>query len=184
MTQTVRDWVHANLEALGTLGPYLNTLVTILLALISYRAVVTGPRIQREISRDTIRMTRAQITAGLYGTADHQWIADFRQAIAEVFALSSNRFLTTRAGLAGPQHGLVGIEDRIKLSRDFSLLLAKIRLMVPQADGDELALLITDMTFGDELAKGGEDADRLVTKAKTLIEQREARLASYASLAS
>jgi hypothetical protein len=70
------------------------------------------------------------------------------------------------------------------LSGEFSLLLAKIRLMVPQADGDELALLITDMTFGNELAKRGETADLLVKRAKALIERREAKLASYVSLAS
>jgi hypothetical protein len=176
----VLAWLAANKDAL--------------LPITTILAVVVGPCVQLRIARGTFRMTQAQITSGLYGAADHQWIVDFRQTIADVFALSSNRFHSSRAGLAGreqeerilggPPQGIMGLEDRVKLTVEFSLLVAKIRLMVPQPDGDELAVLITDMTFNDELGKRSETADLVVQKAKTLIDQREARLASYASLAS
>jgi hypothetical protein len=159
---------HVAVVAIGALvAPVVAVIGTIISAVVSYWAVVTAPRIQREISHDTIRMTRAQITSALYGAADHQWIVDFRQAIAEVFALSANRFLTTRAGLAGLQQEQVGAEDRIKLSAEFNLLLNKIRLMVPRADSDELGLLLTKMTFDDELATRAKTAEIVLVKARS-----------------
>jgi hypothetical protein len=102
-------WFKDNKDALiaiaALVSPVVAVIGTVIASIVSYRAVVTGPRIQREIARETFRMTRAQITAGLYGTSDHQWIVDFRQGIAEAFALGTKRFHIKRAGLA---HGARG----------------------------------------------------------------------------
>jgi hypothetical protein len=170
--QAIREWVHANLEVLGTLVPYLTTLVTIILACISYRAVVTGPRIQREISRDTIRANQDQIRAN----QDHQWVADFRQAMAEAIALSRHYMLT----ITKPLHPTPEtVDDLVLIRRELDLSVAKIQLMVPRAPGDELENLFDELTPTEKPIDryGSTQRGRLrviMTLAQSLIEQREA----------
>jgi hypothetical protein len=74
-------WLSINKDAMIALAALVSPLIAILGGLVSsvvsYRAVVTGPRIQREIADRQFRLTSSQMTASLFGAADHKWIDDF-----------------------------------------------------------------------------------------------------------
>jgi hypothetical protein len=193
------DWFRDNKDAVVAIAALSSPIVamfgTLLAALLSFRAVTTAPRVQREIAqetarmtqeiaRNTIRMTQAQITAGLYGAADHQWIVDFRQAIAEVMTLGVERQGDTVMGITPNPEGASTFARRLATA------VMQIRLMSwDDAAGTELQNRITD--YISQATKAGASAEVLgaranevMTKAAEVIRRREAKLATYASTAS
>jgi hypothetical protein len=170
------DWFHDNKDAVLAIAALSSPLVamvgTIIAAVVSFRAVTTGPRIQREIARDTIRMTQAQITAGLYGAADHQWITDFRAAIAEALAI------ILQVHVLPPDESDKRAPD---LLRQIEPSIAKVALMVGPIDGDDLTHRIVD--YAESKGREGRQIARwsIINRAREVIQAREARLATYAS---
>jgi hypothetical protein len=153
----VMSWFRDNKDALiavaALVAPLLAVIGTIISAIVSYRAVVTGPRIQREIARDTIRMTQAQITSGLYGAADHQWIVDFRAAIAQVISVSAEHFLVPDDKRA---------QRMPELGRELEMLAIRIQLMVsPPEDGEEFRELIRKMIGANEQEEDAKNPRRI-----------------------
>ena len=91
-------WFAANKDALVAIAALLSPLIavtgTVIASIVSYRAVVTGPRLQREISREQFGLTSRQLdlqertaVANLLGAADQKWIEDFREVLAELHGL-------------------------------------------------------------------------------------------------
>jgi hypothetical protein len=176
------DWFRDNKDAVIAIAALSSPLVamvgTIIAAVVSFKAVTTGPRVQRDISRDTLRMTQAQITAGLYGAADHQWIVDFRAAIAEVVALGAERM--------GVLHDTDKSLDMAEYGRALAAASANTRLMLSEADEIEVSQRMVSYIRGvTNEAASEEEIDSatsdLLDKAKEVIHRREARLATYAS---
>jgi hypothetical protein len=88
-------WLSINKVAMIALAALVSPLIAILGGLVSsvvsYRAVVTGPRIQREIADRQIRLTSSQMTASLFGAAVHKWIDDFRETFSLLLSLINER---------------------------------------------------------------------------------------------
>src|SRR5690348_2177972 len=103
------DWsaIHKDgLVAIAALvSPVVAVIGTVLAAFVSYRAVTTGPRIQREIASEqfaltsrqvavqepTVALTEAQMSANLLGAADQKWIEDVREIIVELHGILLER---------------------------------------------------------------------------------------------
>ena len=92
-------WFATNKDALIAVAALVSPIVAVIggliAAAVSYRAVVTGPHIQREISRDTLRtsnkfiarrilvqVTRARASTGTWGMCKHLTHKGFRQFVA------------------------------------------------------------------------------------------------------
>lgn len=178
-------WFATNKDAFIAVAALVSPVVAVIAAAVSYRAVVTGPHIQREISRetsrDTLRIAQAQITANLYGAADHKWISDFRDVVAEAIALGSKRFLMTRIQDAAAEKAeSFDVNQRLEVSLQLGLLSNKVRLMVVDKQAaDELATLIVEMGFTNELARRAELSEKILDLSRQIIGEREATLRSY-----
>jgi hypothetical protein len=178
-------WFATNKDALIAVAALVSPIVAVIggliAAAVSYRAVVTGPHIQREISRDTLRTTQAQITANLYGAADHQWISDFRDVVAEAVSFGSKRFFMARIqGAPTEKVGSFDVNQRLEISLQLGLLSNKVRLMVvDKKAADELAMLIIEMGFSNELARRAELSEKILDLSRQIIGEREATLRSY-----
>src|ERR1700693_3410415 len=130
-----------------------------LLVVVALAGVIVGPRTQRWIAKTTFRTNR-----------DHQWIADFRQALAEALAFAA-------------EYQLLPDDEAKKRQSDIGrggeLTLTKIELMVSQSDGDELRKLDGELflhQYDDQNAPVPRAIRRsILAKARNLIEQRERR---------
>jgi hypothetical protein len=146
------DWFSDHKDAAIAIAalasPFVVMIGTLVAAMLSFKAITTAPRIQREIAqetarmtqeiaRDTARRTQAQIRAGLYGAADHQWITDFRAAIAEVLALG-NEIMSDR--MRGSS------EATLAFNRKYTIAVTQIRLM-SWDDAEELRGLATEFVY-------------------------------------
>ena len=96
------DWFAANKDALIAVAALVSPVVAVvgglISALVSYRAVVTGPRIQREIAREQFNLTTrqlelqersialagAQVSANIVGASDQKWVEAIREVVAEI----------------------------------------------------------------------------------------------------
>lgn len=178
-------WFAANKDALVAIAALLSPLIavtgTVIASIVSYRAVVTGPRLQREISREQFGLTSRQLdlqertaVANLLGAADQKWIEDFREVLAELHGLITEAGSIQRAQkvLQDPaykderENELLGLIPR---------LVAKISLMV--GPPGELLQLINDWfsTAGNE---GGESGSKAFACASWIIAQKQAGIAA------
>jgi dihydroxyacetone kinase-like predicted kinase len=186
------DWFRDNRDAALAIAALAGPIVAVIGTLLSFKAVTTVPRVQREIARetammtqeiarDTARRTQTQITASLYAAADHQWITDFRAVMAEIMAL------TTEVRVVKSTRRL-DAEATATFTRKFTIAMAQLRLMVSsESIGSKLAGEVGD--YVDIIlspADPSEDEDRttgavasILPKAMEMIRQREARLATY-----
>jgi hypothetical protein len=169
-------WLRDNSAALTVIGALASPIVVLI------GTVFVAPLMQQRIARNTLRMTQAQITAGLYGSADHQWITDFRAAIVETLVLGAERLSDASKG-ARPSPEAVSA-----FARRFTIAATQIHLMSWDDAGDKLhrlAINYTRLTMrADAVEEAAAAATALVTKAAEVIRRREARLATYASTAS
>jgi hypothetical protein len=181
--QEIISWFRDNKDAALAMGAFAGPVVAGVAAILSFTAITTAPRVQREIARDTIRMTRAQITASLYGTADHQWITVFLQTIAEMISIGAEYLDTSEKDPFTPD-ALRAIEERV----------AKIQLLVSSLEGAELRGLVhrllmlsvspegeTERDYNARRTDRGRVREEIVEKAREVIQRREGRLATYAS---
>src|SRR5262249_20693845 len=127
-------------------SPVIAVIGTVVAAFVSYRAVTTGPRIQREIAREQFALTSRQLAlqertavANLLGAADQRWIEDFRETVAELVGL----VIQLMAILLTQKHDVPHFEVEKVREHGARLdpLIAKIGLMVG-AEGQELVSLI------------------------------------------
>jgi hypothetical protein len=90
----VLPWVATNKDALLALGALLAPVTSIIAAAVSYRAVVTGPRIQMHIARQQnqlaekqLALTEQQARFSSIGASEQKWISDFQEMLAHLFAI-------------------------------------------------------------------------------------------------
>lgn len=87
------EWLRVNKDALVAIAALLSPLIavagTLMAAVVSYRAVTTGPIVQREIAHIQLDLQERTARATLLGAADQKWIEDFRGTLAELLALYS-----------------------------------------------------------------------------------------------
>jgi hypothetical protein len=179
------EWFAANKDALIAVAALVSPVVAVIGGLISaavsYRAVVTGPRIQQDISKETLRTAQAQITANLYGAADHKWISDFSDVVAEAVAQGSTRFSIARIQDVAPEKvEPFDVNQRLNISQQLEVLSTKVRLMVADKKAaDELATLIIEMGFTNKLARCAELSEKIFDLSRQIIGERDAMLKSY-----
>jgi hypothetical protein len=90
----VLPWVATNKDALLALGAFLSPVTAIIAAAVSYRAVVTGPKVQmriaqqqNELAEKQFALTEQQARSASIGTSEQKWISDFQGMLAHLFAL-------------------------------------------------------------------------------------------------
>jgi hypothetical protein len=91
----VLPWVATNKDALLALGAFLAPITSIIAAAVSYRAVVTGPRVQiriaqqqNELAEKQFALTERQARFVSIGASEQKWISDFQEMLAHLFALA------------------------------------------------------------------------------------------------
>jgi hypothetical protein len=187
VTLSLLSWFATNKDAVIAMGALVSPVTAMVAAMVSYRAVVTGPRIQREIARSqfeltgkqlalqerAVALTEAQMSATLLGAAEQKWIEDLRGTIAELEGLITERGLIwdTQKQSSDP---LFLINRAIEIGNRLDPLLAKIRLMVGPADDGELTRSIRKwITEQDSVARGVWDL-QVFDLAWQIIEQKQA----------
>ena len=87
-------WAGKNKDALLALGASLAPVTSIIAAAVSYRAVVTGPRVQmriaqqqNELAEKQFALTEQQARVASIGASEQKWISDFQEMSARLFAL-------------------------------------------------------------------------------------------------
>jgi hypothetical protein len=90
----VLPWVATNKDALLALGAFLAPVTSIIAAAVSYRAVVTGPKVQmriaqqqNELAEKQFALTEQQARFASIGASEQKWISDFQEMLAHLFAL-------------------------------------------------------------------------------------------------
>jgi hypothetical protein len=97
----VLPWVAANKDALLALGACLAPVTSIIAAAVSYRAVVTGPRVQMRIARQQNKLaerqqalhekqfalTQQQLRFTMIGTPEQKWISGFQEMLGSLFEI-------------------------------------------------------------------------------------------------
>jgi hypothetical protein len=90
----VLPWVATNKDALLALGAFLSPVTAIIAAAVSYRAVVTGPKVQmriaqqqNELAEKQFALTEQQARAVSIGALEQKWISDFQEMLGHLFAL-------------------------------------------------------------------------------------------------
>ena len=90
----VLPWVAANKDALLALGAFLSPVTAIIAAAVSYRAVVTGPKVQmriaqqqNELAEKQFALTEQQARVASIGALEQKWISDFQEMLGHLFAL-------------------------------------------------------------------------------------------------
>ena len=91
----VLPWVATNKDALLALGAFLSPVTAIIAAAVSYRAVVTGPKVQmriaqqqNELAEKQFALTEQQARVASIGALEQKWISDFQEMLAHLFALA------------------------------------------------------------------------------------------------
>jgi hypothetical protein len=90
----VLPWVVTNKDALLALGAFLSPVTAIIAAAVSYRAVVTGPKVQmriaqqqNELAEKQFALTEQQARVASIGALEQKWISDFQEMLGHLFAL-------------------------------------------------------------------------------------------------
>jgi hypothetical protein len=98
----VLPWVAANKDALLAIGAALAPVTFIIAAAVSYRAVVTGPKVQIRIAEQQNKLaerqqalnekqfvlTEEQLRFAIIGTSEQKWISEFRDMLETLFGLA------------------------------------------------------------------------------------------------
>jgi hypothetical protein len=96
-------WAGTNKDALLALGAFLAAFLApvtaIIAAAVSYRAVVTGPRVQMRIAQQQnelaerqqalhekqFELTKQQLRFAIFGASEQKWISDFQEMLGYLF---------------------------------------------------------------------------------------------------
>jgi hypothetical protein len=98
----VLQWGANNKDALLAYAAFLAPVTSIIVGLVSYRAVVTGPRTQLQIAKEQSKLTERQLALQekqfqttlhqlqytVFGATEQKWIDDFRDTLGQMFAIS------------------------------------------------------------------------------------------------
>jgi hypothetical protein len=180
------SWFATNKDAVIAMGALVSPVTAVVAAMVSYRAVVTGPRIQREIARSqfelagkqlalqerTVALTEAQMSATLLGAAEQKWIEDLRETIAELEGLITEHGLIRDTQNQSSER-LFRIDRAIEIGFRVDLLIAKVHLMVGPAGG-ELTRLIRTWNTAQDLEARIVLVFQVFDLAWQIIEQKQA----------
>ena len=116
-------WAGTNKDALLALGAFLAAFLApvtaIIAAAVSYRAVVTGPRVQMRIAQQQnelaerqqalhekqFALTEQQLRFTIFGASQQKWISDFQEMLAHLFGLGHRAAIIHMALQATPDLG-------------------------------------------------------------------------------
>jgi hypothetical protein len=179
------SWFATNKDALiaiaALVSPVVAVIGTLVAAFVSYRAIITGPRIQREISREQFVVTNRQLAlqertgvANLLGAADQKWIEDFRETVAEQIGLVMERGIMSNVSLGGDAS-----RRMVEVAARFSLLRAKMYLLAPDF---ELFRVIGEFFEASAKEPGNQKQAEMIGQVfqivSRIIEQKQAVIAA------
>jgi hypothetical protein len=183
------EWFATNKEAMIAIAALISPIVavagTVLASIVSYRAVVTGPRVQREISREQFELTSRQLdlqeramAANLLGTADQKWIEDFRVAIAELegWVTEQGLIVDTQKKTGNPNYD---IDRLLEITRQVEPVIAKVRLMVGQTSPNmPLVAVVRQWLVAGDMTKRVALGAEVFAAAHQIIERKYAGIAA------
>ena len=188
-------WLKENKDAMLALAGLISPFTALLAAFVSYRAVVTGPRIQREIAQEQYRLTNRQIAiqeatvalsdrkmrADLLGSYDQKWIDTFRATLAELIPLVMERMpiIDIRKN-KNPEYQS---ERLIEIGNRIALLLVKLRLILGSSNPNHLRYITDIRKWANPeqgLAEWRALGYELITRGNAIIAEREEQIASRA----
>lgn len=197
MINTVFGWLRDNKDGVLALAALISPATALVAAFVSYRAVITGPRIQHEIAKrqsvsnnrqielqqESLALATRQLRANLLGSYDQKWIEGFRDALAELTGLVGERVPIIQARKENPEVGFRS--DRLLEIGDRAVLLInKIRLLLGSSD-TRAATFIRELRkwlFVADLTESADIGEKIFVTAVALIEEREKQIASHIGL--
>jgi hypothetical protein len=192
------QWFAANKDALvaiaALVSPVVAVIGTVVAAIVSYRAVTTGPRIQREIASDQFtlqeRTTREQFAltsrqldlqerieaAKLLGAADQKWIDDLRGTIADLGGLITERGMIFH-GQKVSGNPSFQLDRSVELTHRINPLQIKVSLLVGPGEW-ELNKAIGEWMAATEYPSQIELGVQVFNLATRIMEQKQADIAA------
>jgi hypothetical protein len=159
----VLPWVAKNKDALLALAAFLAPVTSIILGFVSYRAVVTGPRVQLRIAQEQNKLTERQLTLQekqfqttlhqlqftVFGAVEQKWIDDFRDIVSQIFAISDRATVLHFTTMESPNAVEEAVELR-KLRDEAATLISKIWLHLAHENEELTSKLRQWFFFPDE----------------------------------
>ena len=194
MGDMVFGWLKDNKDGVLALAALISPATAMIAAFVSYRAVVTGPRIQREIAQrqfdlnnrqiklqeETLALATRQLRANLLGSSDQKWIETFRDTLAELMGLVREKLPIMEARKQNPEVGFMS--DRLlELMARAGLLINKIRLLLGSSDlrSHAFTLELQKWLVVNDLDESAVVGEKIIATAVAIIKEREERIASH-----
>ena len=171
-------WFKDNKDVLVAMGGLITPAVAFVAALVSYRAVVTGPRIQLEIASRQLALQEKIASANLLGAVDQKWIEDFRETFIELHG-SWQQLATIKEVQQEPRNAGFQVEKTVELQRRNFGLMCKILLLVEDGQaGAHLMKLLN--TYHADLGTPGDIKASAEASAQALriIQQKQEGIAA------
>ena len=180
------DWVIRHKEGLSILvaatSPFTSSIFALIAAGISYRATITGPRIQRQIaeksletSREQLRFQRQQAEATLYGAYNQRWVDKFSEKAAELITSASEIQTISGDRKATRKMSEEVVNMLLKSNRSYQITLNETKLLVNENDqSDEFFRSVSELLLieGYDAEKINAAQTRSVVLARSIIQGR------------
>jgi hypothetical protein len=194
MIDEVFGWLRDNKDGVLALAALISPATALVATFVSYRAVITGPRIQREIAdrqsafnnrqielqQGSLALATRQLRANLLGSYDQKWIEGFTDALAELTGLVTEMLPIMQTREQHPEADFR--PDRVlEILARASLLINKIRLFLGSSDTRALAFSVDlrNWLSVHDLTESAAMGEKVFATAVALIEEREKRIASH-----
>jgi hypothetical protein len=155
MLEPFLNWVSGHKEALLVLASFLVPVTSILVAMVSYRAVRSGPAVQMQIARlqqelaerqykvheAQTEISRSQLHFTIAGAYEQAWISKFQDSMADLLGLAAR--CSVIAGTLQKPEAKQYIEQYTELFKELTekrdqilAIVSKLSIQV-SADGDD-----------------------------------------------
>lgn len=192
MIDAVFEWLRDNKDGALALAALISPATALVAAGVSYRAVITGPRIQREIAERqsaltsrqielqerTLALATRQLRANLLGSSAQKSIEAFRDALAEFIGVVGEKLPIMAARIEHPESGF-RTDRLLELMARGELLINQIRLLLGSWDAQgAFTLELRKWLVVNDLGESAAMAEQIVATAIAIIKEREERIAS------
>jgi hypothetical protein len=192
MIDAVFGWLKDNKDGVLALAALLSPATALVAVFVSYRAVIIGPRIQREIAQQqsalnnrqielqqgSLALATRQLRANVLGSYDQKWIDGFRDALAELMGLVAEKLPISIGQTRTADYKADRLLEIFSRAR---LLINRIRLSFESSDTRMPAFIIEllDLLNENDLTESANMAEKISATAVAFIEEREKRIASH-----
>src|SRR3954464_8686574 len=147
------EWLTTHKDALLALGAFLAPLTSIIAAAVSYRAVVTGPRIQLQIAKQQndlanrqhelnerqFELSFRQARSPIVSAMEERWITEFQITLSDLFSGAAKLQNIRQLWETHPD---IRMDEAVQLQEQLSALIAKLRISMDSESSHATAFML------------------------------------------